>query len=101
MLSALACLILLSLCGCHQHDHASSSASGPARTTITALIWAPDWPEEMLLIMHQMIVALADLQPLHAESQRWLRNHGLDPDVRFPRPQPPEGLPAFMLGGVE
>ena len=38
-------------------------------------------PEEMLLIMHQMIVARGDLQPLHAESQRWLRGHGLDPDV--------------------
>jgi hypothetical protein len=36
---------------------------------------------EMLLIMHQMIVARPDLQPLHADSQRWLRGHGLDPDV--------------------
>jgi hypothetical protein len=38
-------------------------------------------PAEMLLIMHQMIVARPDLQPLHADSQRWLRGHGLDPDV--------------------
>lgn len=43
-------LILLSLCGCRQQDHAASSAAVPARTTITALIWAPDWPEEMLQI---------------------------------------------------
>ncbi|MFM0726792.1 extracellular solute-binding protein [Paraburkholderia strydomiana] len=50
LLSALACLILLSLFGCRQHDQASSSASGQAGTTITALIWAPDWPEEMLQI---------------------------------------------------
>jgi hypothetical protein len=36
---------------------------------------------EMLLIMHQMIVARPDLQSLHADSQRWLRGHGLDPDL--------------------
>ena len=36
---------------------------------------------EMALVMHQMIVARPDLQSLHAESQRWLRGHGLDPDV--------------------
>jgi multiple sugar transport system substrate-binding protein len=40
----------MSLYGCHQQDHASSSATVPPRTTITALIWAPDWPEEMLQI---------------------------------------------------
>ena len=43
-------LILVSLCGCHQRDPASTSATVPARTTITALVWAPDWPEEMLQI---------------------------------------------------
>jgi multiple sugar transport system substrate-binding protein/raffinose/stachyose/melibiose transport system substrate-binding protein len=43
-------LILVSFYGCHQQDHDSSSAAAPARTTITALIWAPDWPEEMLQI---------------------------------------------------
>jgi hypothetical protein len=37
---------------------------------------------EMLLVMHQMIVARPDLRDVHAESQRWLRSHGLDPDVR-------------------
>jgi hypothetical protein len=36
---------------------------------------------ELQLIMHQMIVARPDLQTLHPESQRWLRGHGLDPDV--------------------
>src|SRR3984885_15269329 len=40
----------MSLCGCRQQDHAASSAAVPAKTTITALIWAPDWPEEMLQI---------------------------------------------------
>ncbi|MGO4808340.1 ABC transporter substrate-binding protein [Cupriavidus sp. 2MCAB6] len=38
------------LCGCQQRDNASSGAAVPARTSITALIWAPDWPEEMLRI---------------------------------------------------
>ncbi len=36
---------------------------------------------EMQLIMHQMIVARPDLHDLHGDSQRWLRGHGLDPDV--------------------
>jgi hypothetical protein len=36
---------------------------------------------ELLLTMHQMIVARADLGDLHPDSQRWLRGHGLDPDV--------------------
>jgi hypothetical protein len=36
---------------------------------------------EMTLIMHQMIVARPDLRDIHADSQRWLRAHGLDPDV--------------------
>lgn len=40
----------MSLSGCHQQDHTSSNTAVPARTTITALIWAPDWPEEMLQI---------------------------------------------------
>jgi hypothetical protein len=38
-------------------------------------------PEELTLIMHQMIVARPDLRDLHVESQRWLRRYGLDPDV--------------------
>ncbi|MCY0856316.1 ABC transporter substrate-binding protein [Cupriavidus sp. D39] len=38
------------MCGCQQQDNASSSATVPAKTSITALIWAPDWPEEMLQI---------------------------------------------------
>jgi multiple sugar transport system substrate-binding protein/raffinose/stachyose/melibiose transport system substrate-binding protein len=50
LLTGLVSLILVSLYGCHQQDHGSSSATAPARTTITALIWAPDWPEEMLQI---------------------------------------------------
>ncbi|SAL67624.1 extracellular solute-binding protein [Caballeronia udeis] len=50
LLSGLVSLILMSLSGCHQQAPSSSSATAPARTTITALIWAPDWPEQMLQI---------------------------------------------------
>jgi len=50
LLSGLVSLILMSLSACHQQAPSSSSATAPARTTITALIWAPDWPEQMLQI---------------------------------------------------
>ncbi|MFM0736283.1 extracellular solute-binding protein [Paraburkholderia xenovorans] len=50
LLAGLLGLTLLSLCACRQQDETSSSAATPAVTTITALIWAPDWPEEMLQI---------------------------------------------------
>ncbi|WP_429302087.1 ABC transporter substrate-binding protein [Paraburkholderia sp. GAS199] len=50
LLAGLAGLVLLFLCGCRQQDHAPASAVQPHATTITALIWAPDWPEEMLQI---------------------------------------------------
>lgn len=49
-LAGLVALLLVSLCNCRQHGQASSSASSPAGTTITALIWAPDWAEQMLQI---------------------------------------------------
>lgn len=56
-LAGMAALLLASLCGCRPHDpappSASGSASAPARTTITALIWAPDWPEQMLQIAEE------------------------------------------------
>ncbi|SAK80437.1 extracellular solute-binding protein [Caballeronia hypogeia] len=35
---------------CRQEERVQSDEAAPARTTITALIWAPDWPEEMLRI---------------------------------------------------
>jgi multiple sugar transport system substrate-binding protein len=50
LLAGLLSLALVSLCGCRQHDDAAPNAVTPAKTTITALIWAPDWPEEMLQI---------------------------------------------------
>jgi multiple sugar transport system substrate-binding protein/raffinose/stachyose/melibiose transport system substrate-binding protein len=55
LLVGLLSLILLSLAGCHEHDDtapggAAPNADRPARTTITALVWAPDWPEQMLEI---------------------------------------------------
>ncbi len=36
---------------------------------------------ELALIMHRSIVARPDLADIHGDSQRWLRAHGLDPDV--------------------
>lgn len=41
---------LLVLAGCHERNATQDSEPPPAGTTITALIWAPDWPEEMLEI---------------------------------------------------
>lgn len=41
---------MLLLLGCDQQNNARSSNAAPGRTTITALIWAPDWPQEMLQI---------------------------------------------------
>jgi multiple sugar transport system substrate-binding protein len=49
LLAGLVCAVLLSLCGCRQQD-AAAGPSAPAATTINALIWAPDWPEQMLQI---------------------------------------------------
>lgn len=40
----------MSLGGCRQQAHVSSNPPRPTGTTITALIWAPDWSEEMLQI---------------------------------------------------
>ncbi|CAB3785371.1 hypothetical protein LMG28688_02020 [Paraburkholderia caffeinitolerans] len=47
-LTGLACLFFLS--GCHAHKDATPRTTAAARTTITALVWAPDWPQEMLQI---------------------------------------------------
>jgi multiple sugar transport system substrate-binding protein len=45
------CLIgLMFLFGCHEQKDAPSNSGPTARTTVTALIWAPDWPQEMLQI---------------------------------------------------
>lgn len=49
-MTCLASLLLLALYGCHPQDSTSPATASPARTTISALIWAPDWPEEMLKI---------------------------------------------------
>lgn len=48
--AAVAALLLVSLCGCRKQEPVSSSAPRTPGTTITALIWAPDWPEQMLQI---------------------------------------------------
>ncbi|WP_433705729.1 ABC transporter substrate-binding protein [Paraburkholderia sacchari] len=47
-LTGLAFLLFLS--GCHAHKDATPTTPPAARTTITALVWAPDWPQEMLQI---------------------------------------------------
>ncbi|NLP63409.1 ABC transporter substrate-binding protein [Paraburkholderia sacchari] len=47
-LTGLAFLLFLS--GCHAHNDATPTTPPAARTTITALVWAPDWPQEMLQI---------------------------------------------------
>ncbi|WP_421028695.1 ABC transporter substrate-binding protein [Paraburkholderia sp. A1RO-5L] len=47
-LTGLAVLLLFS--GCHAHKDATPATPPAARTTITALVWAPDWPQEMLQI---------------------------------------------------
>lgn len=39
---------MAALSGCDHRPDADARASIPPRTTITALVWAPDWPEEML-----------------------------------------------------
>jgi multiple sugar transport system substrate-binding protein len=71
LLSILACLIVFSLCGCHQQDQTSSSTSAPASTTITALIWAPDWPQEML----QIAAEFSKLNPdIHVDVQFMIGN---------------------------
>lgn len=53
-------LCLLVLSGCERQDNTAPGTPPP--TTITALIWAPDWPEEMLQIATEF--------------------HKLNPDVR-------------------
>ena len=54
----------MSLYGCHQQNQATSNTTptAPARTTITALIWAPDWPEEMLQIAAEFSKANPDIR---------------------------------------
>lgn len=50
-MTGLLSVMLLALYGCHARDSVSPPNSAvPAQTTINALIWAPDWPEEMLQI---------------------------------------------------
>ena len=44
----LGCLLIFLLSGCERHDRAHAIPVAPAQTIVTALIWAPDWPEEML-----------------------------------------------------
>lgn len=54
-----ACLLLITLSGCGQQADTPASSVVPPQTTITALIWAPDWPEEML----QIAVEFGKLNP--------------------------------------
>lgn len=45
-----ACLLPIALSACERPDSAPAGKAVAVPTTITALIWAPDWPEEMLRI---------------------------------------------------
>ncbi|WP_322044537.1 ABC transporter substrate-binding protein [Paraburkholderia sp. J67] len=62
---------VLLLLGCDQQKTAGVSAPAPVRTTITALIWAPDWPEEML----RMAAEFSKLNPdVHVNVQFMIGN---------------------------
>lgn len=60
LLSGLIGLLILS--GCHQQDATITSSPSPHRTSITALIWAPDWPEQMLQIAAEFSKLNPDVQ---------------------------------------
>jgi multiple sugar transport system substrate-binding protein/raffinose/stachyose/melibiose transport system substrate-binding protein len=73
---AIAALLLACLSGCHRHDRAAApqaaaAAAAQPRTTITALIWAPDWPEQMLQIAKEF----GELNPdIHVNVQFMIGN---------------------------
>lgn len=51
---------LLVLAGCQRDSvHTAAAPSGAAPTTITALVWAPDWPDEM----HKVAAEFTRLNP--------------------------------------
>ncbi|QGZ65193.1 ABC transporter substrate-binding protein [Paraburkholderia acidisoli] len=55
-------LCLLALGGCEPRDATrAATAAAPVRTTVTALVWAPDWPEEMLKIAAEFDQANPDV----------------------------------------
>jgi len=69
LLSGLIGLQLLS--GCHQQDASTASTAVPHQTSITALIWAPDWPEQML----QIAAEFSKLNPdVHVDVQFMIGN---------------------------
>ena len=47
---AFASFLLLAMSGCGRQDTVPVSKTVTHQTTMTALVWAPDWPEEMLRI---------------------------------------------------
>jgi len=49
-----ATVLLVAVAGCSQNNSPAPNVTAhPHRTTVTALIWAPDWPEQMLQIAHE------------------------------------------------
>lgn len=60
--AGLVALLLVPLCSCRQHGQASSRTSNPAGTTITALIWAPDWAQQILQIAAEFTKLNPDIQ---------------------------------------
>jgi multiple sugar transport system substrate-binding protein len=62
---------VLLLCGCDRHDATSDGTAPSRRTSITALIWAPDWPEQML----QIAAEFSRLNPdVHVDVQFMIGN---------------------------
>jgi len=62
---------LLVLCSCHQQDASVTRSPPPHQTSITALIWAPDWPEQML----QIAAEFSKLNPdVHVDVQFMIGN---------------------------
>jgi multiple sugar transport system substrate-binding protein/raffinose/stachyose/melibiose transport system substrate-binding protein len=69
LLSGLIGLLLLG--GCQQQDASTAGTAPPPRTSITALIWAPDWPEQML----QIAAEFSKLNPdVHVDVQFMIGN---------------------------
>ena len=51
----LAVASLLVLGGCHREERAATPAAAAAPVTINALVWAPDWPDEMHEVARQFM----------------------------------------------
>ncbi len=73
-----ACLFLIALPGCESQDNSSSSLTVPTQTTITVLIWAPDWPEEML----QIAAAFNKLNPDISVNVQFMIGNSVEENIK-------------------